>query len=82
MRIFFPGLLLLVALFVFSISGWVLWTELPRASVGHQYGHLNHVAQLELILLGAALLLASACVAIWVWERIMRDRSWRSKLEG
>lgn len=79
MRIFFPGLLLLVALIVFVMSGWFLveyfylWQDgyFPTTTVITRGDYLS----------GAALLLASTWAATWAWKDITRERAWRSRLE-
>ena len=79
MRIFFPGLLLLVALTMFVKSVLFLVEYSPIWQDG--YFHTTTVITRGDYLSGAALLLASTWAATWAWKDITRERAWRSRLE-
>ncbi len=75
MRIFFPGLLLLVSLIVcvmcggFLVRYYYLWED--------GYFSIPTIATRGEYLFGLLLLLASTCTANWAWKEIRREKMGR-----
>ena len=82
MRIFFPGLLLLVALIVFVIAGWLLFLALPNLynevvdSINVTGGVGLPIFQKDILITGSLLLnlLLSSWAAAWAWKEIRREK--------
>ena len=79
MRIFFPGLLLLVSLIVFVYSGWMFHWHLrlqfdPSILFRQSIGISGQQLEINFILLE---LLLSSWTATWAWKEIQRAKMGR-----
>jgi len=94
MRVFFPGLLLLVSLVVFVISGWLLvvymgalhesrntpWISGPGVPPIFKEAGSEEVGRQALIVaVSSGVFLLSTWAAAWAWERIRRSKMGRSE---
>ena len=73
MRIFFPGLLLLVSLAVFVVSGRFLVEYFHQWQNNYFPTSSSYISRGE-YLAAAAVLLASTWAATWAWKEIRREK--------